>query len=97
LILGAIFLLLLANLLHSWYAGNAAARLTQRAVGFMMFSGYVLASSVVLLIGGLLLLWIDAGFWVAVVGLAVYFLVLPLLTLPLLSALNLLPRRDGEP
>lgn len=97
MILGAILLLLLASLLHSWYGGNAAARLTQRAVGFMMFRGYVFAFCVVLLISGLALLWVDTGFFGVVVGAAVYFLVLPLLTLPLLTALNLVPRRDGEP
>ena len=96
MILGAILFLLLGSLLHSWYAGNAAARITQKALGFIAFGGYVLAFSIVLLISGLALLWIDAGFLGAVVGAAVYFLVLPLLTLPLLIALNLVPRRDGE-
>jgi hypothetical protein len=93
LILGAILLLLLANLLQSWCAGNATARRSQRAIGFMVFGGYVIAFSVVLLITGLVLLWIAIGFFSVVVGALVYFLVLPFLVMPLLTALNVIPRR----
>lgn len=66
------------------------------ALGFIMFGGYILALSVVLLIIGLALLWAATSFVAVLVGLAVYFLVLPLITLPLLTALNLTPRRDAK-
>ena len=95
LILGAILLLFVASLLHSWYSGNAAVRITQQALGFMMFGSYVLAFSVLLLLCGLALLWSAAGFVGAIIGAAVYFLVLPLIIIPLLTALDLIPRRDA--
>jgi hypothetical protein len=88
LILIALLLLIFASLLHSWYAGNSAARVTQRAIGFLAFGGYVLAFSVFLLIGGLALLWISKSFYVVLAGAAIYFLLLPLLISPLLSALD---------
>jgi hypothetical protein len=58
-----------------------------------MFGSYVLTFSIALLIGGLVLLWIHRGFLGALVGVAAYFLVLPILTLPLLRALDLVPPR----
>lgn len=98
MILGAILLLFLASVIHSWYSANAAASETaargEVAIGFIMFGRGVLAFSVVLLIIGLVLLWIATGFPGVIVGAAAYFLVLPLVTLPLLTALNLIPRRD---
>ncbi len=65
LILGAILLLFLASVIHSWYSANAAASETaargEVAIGFIMFGRGVLAFSVVLLIIGLVLLWIATG------------------------------------
>ena len=95
MLVGAILVLLSASFLHSWYSGNAAARITQRAVGFMMFGGLVLAFSVVLLLCGLALLWSATGFVGVMLGAGVYFFALPLLTVPLLTAMNLIPPRDG--
>lgn len=63
----------------------------------MMFGGVVLAFSILLLLCGLALLWSATGFVGAVVGAGVYFFVLPLLTIPALTALNLIPPRDSEP
>ena len=94
LVVGAIVTLLFASLLHSWYSGNAAARITQRAGGFMMFGGLVLAFSIFLLLCGLALLWGATSFVGVIIGVGVYFFVLPLLTVPLLTALNLIPPRD---
>jgi hypothetical protein len=62
----------------------------------MMFGGYVLALSMALSISGLALLWASTGFLAAVAAVAIYFLVLPLFILPLLTALNLVPPRDGK-
>lgn len=96
MIVGAIGLLFVASILHSWYAGNAAARMTQRATGFVMYGSYVLAFSIFLLVLALGLLWVARGFVAAFAGAAIYFLVLPLLTLPLLTALNLVPPREDR-
>lgn len=94
MLIGAILSLLLASLLHSWYAGNAKARITQRAIGFMMYGGRVLAVSVAALLFGLACLWISEGFLAALLGAACYFLLLPLIIVPLLNAFRLIPRPD---
>ena len=59
----------------------------------MVYGFSVIALSAILLITGLVLLWIGVGFFGAIIGALVYFLLLPLVFMPLLTALNLIPVR----
>ena len=89
-LLGCLFILL-ASLLHSWYAGNAAADHWQVAIGYVMHGPKVLVASILLLLGGLLLIWIDSSFFVAAAAAFVYFFVLSPLTVLLLRVLKFVP------
>lgn len=94
--LSAIVLLFLASVIHSWYAGNASAPYGHAAGLVQDHGGIVLAVQVLLLITALVLLCFAKGFWLAVIGAALYFLLLPLITYPLLSALGLIPTRHDS-
>jgi len=89
----AAVLLFLGALVHSWYGGNCRVKTPGDAsFAFILYGKYVVVVGVVLLLAGLTLLWIAKGFlWVIVAAIA-YFYVLPIVTIPLLVALNLLPR-----
>jgi hypothetical protein len=96
LILTAILLLLLASLLHGWYAGNAAVPISQAAIAFMYYRGYIIAFAAVLLITALTLLWVAKSVWWAASGAGAYFLFFPRVTWRLLIALDLVPRRNEK-
>jgi hypothetical protein len=89
-LLGCLFILL-ASLLHSWYAGNAVADRWQVAISYVMHGPKVLVASILLLLGGLLLIWIGSGFFAAAAAALVYFFVLSPLTLLLLGVLKFVP------
>jgi hypothetical protein len=63
----------------------------------MMFGRSVLAISIVLLISSLALLWISTDFFAVIAGTVAYLFLLPLLTLPLLTALHFVPAREEQP
>jgi hypothetical protein len=93
------FFILLASLLHSWYGGNAGADRWQVGIGYVMHGPKVLVASILLLLGGLVLIWVDSSFLVAAGAALVYFFVLSPLTLLLLRVLKLVPpaaERDQE-
>jgi hypothetical protein len=89
-LLGWLFILL-ASLLHCWYAGNGVADRGQVAIGYAMHGPKVLVASILLLLGGLLLIWIHSSFFVAAAAAFVYFFVLSPLTMLLLGVLKLVP------
>ena len=96
MILAAILLLFLASLIHGWYAGNAVVPISQAAIAFMYYRGYIIAFAAVLLMTALTLLWMAKGVWWVAGGAGVYFLFFPRVTRRLLIALNLVPRRDEK-
>jgi hypothetical protein len=85
------FFVLLACLLHSWYAGNASASRGEVAIDYIMHGPKVLVASILLLLGGLVLIWVDSSFLVAAGAALVYFFALSPLTLLLLRFLKLVP------
>ena len=93
MIWAAAALLFFGALVHSWYGGNCRVKTPgDAALAFMLYRNYVLAVGIVLLSAGLILLWIAKGFLWVIGGALAYFYLLPMVTLPLLVALNLLPR-----
>jgi hypothetical protein len=93
LLLGCFFILL-ASLLHSWYAGNASASRGEVAIGYIMHGPKVLVASILLLLGGLVLIWVGSSFLVAASAVFVYFLMLSPLSVLLLRVLKWVPPRD---
>src|SRR5713226_1543670 len=85
--------LFLASVIHSWYAGHASLPYGHAGSLYRDHRSFVLAVSVLLLVTALILLWWAEGFWFAAGGAVAYFLVLPLITYPLLSAMGLVPTR----
>ncbi|MCI0440253.1 MAG: hypothetical protein L0177_14150 [Chloroflexi bacterium] len=92
----AVALIMLAGLLHAWYAGHAVAKPGHAARGFHVVGPGVLVASIVMLVGGLALLWFLTGFLSALAAAGVYFFVLPLITMPLLEALKVIPERKDR-
>jgi hypothetical protein len=88
------FFILLASLLHSWYAGNATASRGEVAIGYIMHGPKVLVASILLLLGGLVLIWIGSSFLVAASAALVYFFVLSPLSMLLLRGLKWVPPYD---
>jgi hypothetical protein len=92
MIWAAIVLLFLAALLHSWYGGNYRAKSPgDVSMAFVLYRTYVVWVGIVLLLAGLVLVWVAKGFlWVIAAAIA-YWLVLPMVTVPLLVALKAVP------
>jgi hypothetical protein len=59
-------------------------------MGYVMYGPKVLVASILLLLGGLVLIWVESGFLVAAGPALVYFFVLSPLTL-LLTVLKFVP------
>ena len=88
-------LVLLASVLHSWYASNAtAANRAEVAVGFVMHGAKVLVASILILVAGLVFIWVGSGFLVAAFATVVYFLVISPLSMFLLGVLKWVPEHD---
>lgn len=51
--------------------------------------------TIALLLLGLGLLWAQVGFGSAVLGVLIYFFILPIVTLPILRWLKFVPEEDG--
>ena len=97
MLFAGVLLVLLAGVLHCWYAGHASAPFPFRALGFQMFGSVVLGIGIMALVVGLGLTWGATSFLgAAIAGLVFYFL-LPFLTGPLLRALGALPALDLAP
>jgi hypothetical protein len=80
------FFILLASVLFSWYGGNAtAANRADVAIGFIMHGGKVLVASILILLGGLALIWLGSSFLVAACATLVCFVKInrPTLAAPL--------------
>jgi ribosomal protein S27E len=95
--LSAIVLLLVASVIHGWYAGNASLPHGHAASLVRYHGGFILVVFTLLLVGALILLWSAKGFWFAVGGVGAYFFLLPLITLPLLTAIGLVPTKLSCP
>ena len=89
IILGLI-LIFVAGLLHSWYSGNTG-RPENTSLAFSAFGPVVLLVSIVLLIAGAATVWAGAGVLTALGCVAGYFLVLPLVFIPILESVHLIP------
>lgn len=85
---------LLACLLHCWYAGNAGAWRSERAIGYIMHGPKVLLVAILFLLTGLLLIWIGTGFALAALVAFIYFFLLSPLTMLLLQSLKFVPPAD---
>ena len=81
----AIVALVLASVLHCWYAANAGMQLGHAAGAFYMFGRSIVVPAILLLLVSVALIWIGGSFLWAVAALIVYFLVMPLIILPLLQ------------
>ena len=86
-------LLLVAGFLHSWNAGNARRVSTTMHVTYT-FDRIILPVSIFLLIAGIAFVWASAGVWAALGCVAGYFLVLPLIFMPMLEFTHLIPTRS---
>jgi ribosomal protein S27E len=91
--LGAAVILFVASVIHSWYAGNASLPRGHAAPLVRDHGGLVFTLFTLLLLVALGALWAAEGFWFAIGGAGVYFLVFPLITLPLLTMVGLTPGR----
>jgi uncharacterized membrane protein len=77
--------LVLASVLHCWYAANAGMKSGHAAGAFYMFGRSIVVPAILLLLVSVALIWIGGSFLWAVAALIVYFLVLPLIILSLLQ------------
>jgi hypothetical protein len=76
---------IIASFIHCWYAANKAAYPGNRAGGYMRFGQLTLILSILLLFAGVSLIWLGSSLLVAIVAVAIYFFVLPLLIMPLMK------------
>ena len=90
-----IVLLIIAAVLHSWYAGSARHPV-DASWAFAQFGLLVLLLTIILLVTGVLFVWLGSGFFAALVATGVYFFVLPLVFVPLLRRAGLIPRDFGD-
>src|SRR6266542_2026902 len=91
-----ILLILVASVLHTWHSGHALATPGNAAEGFRAIGPIVLLISIVLLLGGLLLVWRSVSIVAALIAAAIYFFVLPLIMLPLMEWATLIPDRQSR-
>jgi hypothetical protein len=96
-ILGGSALLILASALHSWYGANAAVPPGVSAPIFHPWGGLIaLVLGMLLLAGGLTMIWLASSFdWALVAG-AIYYFVLPLVMTPFLVAMELVPDWEDQ-
>ena len=88
-------LIIVAAILHSWYAGSARHPI-EPSRAFAQFGLLVLFLTIILLVTGVLFIWLGSGFLTALAAAGVYFFVLPLVILPLLQRAGLVPRAFGD-
>jgi hypothetical protein len=91
MLFAGVLLVLLAGVLHCWYAGHASAPFPFRALGFQMFGSVVLGIGIMALVVGLGLTWGATSFLGAAIAALGFYFVLPLVTPPLLRALGAIP------
>ncbi len=96
MLLTGLLLVLIAAVLHGWYSGNAMAKPGNAAFAFRSVGGLALGLSIGLLIGGVLLVWAGAGFVAVLITLPVYFFLLPLIVVPILTAGGFVPDRRAR-
>jgi uncharacterized RDD family membrane protein YckC len=96
MLLAGVLLILVAALLHSWYAGNATAKPGEAAGGFYAFGASCLLVVILLLVAGAILVWLGSSFVAALVSVGVYFFVLPLIFTPLLEWARFIPPRSAR-
>ena len=82
MLITGIILVILASILHCWYAANTAALPSYQAMGYMFFGGSALLATVVLLIAGSIAIWIGSSFLACGAAIIVYIFVLPLVIMP---------------
>jgi hypothetical protein len=90
LLLGCI-LLLLADLVHSWWGAQAKADLDQKAVGFILWGLKPIYVTILLLAVGEGLIWYGGSLGWALAAVPIYFFVLPVVTWPILRLTRLIP------
>jgi len=96
IILGGL-LLFVACVIHCWWAGNNAALPWDRAPAFADHAKGIIYWQIVVLISGLIIIWIAKGFIAVAAAAAIYFFLLPLITMPLLKGLHMIPDPDPDP
>jgi len=80
-----LLVLVLASVLHCWYAANAGTERGHAAGGFYVFGRGVVALSLLLLLISVVLIWSGSSFLWAAAELVAYFLVMPLIFVPILQ------------
>ena len=87
MLLAGIVTLIFASLIHCWYAANEAAFPGDRAVGYFSFGQLALVISILLLMAAVIMIWIGSSILISIAAIAIYFLLLPLLVMPLMQRL----------
>lgn len=95
MLVAGIVLVLLAGVLHSWYAASAAWPTASSRV-FSVFGTQVLLLSIGLLLTGLCLIWSRSGIVTALAAAVIYFVVLPLIFIPALRRSGMVPPDKEE-
>src|ERR1700720_1759936 len=80
-----IALLILASVLHCWYAANAGTQRGYQAGAYMRFGRGLLFISILILIAAVIMIWNASSFAVAALAIILYFLLLPLFTMPIMK------------
>ncbi len=78
-------IVVIASIIHCWNAANHAARSGVKAIGYYAFGQLTVYVSLFLLIVGFVIVWLTGSFIEAVGAIAAYFLLFPLLFLPLMQ------------
>jgi hypothetical protein len=80
-----ILVLILASVLHCWYAANAGTERGHAAGGFYGFGRGLFVPVVLLLLASAILIWWGGSLLWVLLAFIAYFLVLPLIFVPLLQ------------
>lgn len=78
-------MILIASLIHAWFAINAKATPGTASRTYYSYGKHLLLFTILLLISGLIFFWSSAGILAALVAAGIYFFVLPLVAVPILE------------
>jgi TPR repeat protein len=98
MLLAGIVILIIASVIQCWYAANKAAYPGDRAAGYFWLGTFSLVISILLLITGVATVWISSSILIAIVAIAIYFFLLPLLVMPLMQRIYIpaLPKKVSD-
>ena len=85
MLLAGIVILIIASVIQCWYAANTAAYPGDRAAGYFWLGTFGLVISILLLITGAVVVWLESSLWLALAAVAIYFFILPLLIMPFMQ------------